>query len=92
MDIERGEVYVPRRTKTHRRKRDVQDQFVTRKAGGGNLADIGGGRVDNLVQSALCHLAMGKAGYEFKIAFAKGKCYPKPLSSPRIKEFGKRIS
>ena len=49
-------------------KENGQDQLVTRKAGGANLADVGGGSGDNLVQSALCHLAMGKAGYEFKIA------------------------
>jgi len=51
-----------------RREGIGQDQLVTRKAGGGNLAEAGKGIMDILVQPALGHLPLGEDGYEFKIA------------------------
>jgi hypothetical protein len=50
------------------REGDGKDQFVTRKTGGGNLAGVGEGIMDFLVQPAPWHLPVGKDGYEFKIA------------------------
>ncbi len=45
-----------------REERNDQDQFVTGKAGGRNLAKNGEGSMDFLVQPAAGDLPVGKAG------------------------------
>ena len=45
-------------------KENGEDQFVTGKAGGCYLAEIGKSLMDFLVQPASCHVPVGKAGQQ----------------------------
>jgi hypothetical protein len=49
-------------------KENGEDQPVTRKAREGDLTEFGESIMDFLVQSAIGHLSVGKAGGQFKIA------------------------
>jgi hypothetical protein len=51
-----------------RRGKDGQDQLLARRAGSGNLGEVGKSNMDSLLQYAICDLRVGNSGYEFKIA------------------------